>query len=229
MAGNDSRASAGWEKLEAALLREDTVASAGAESRSIAPLIAGAPSCDDADHLFFYVYLIPEFWRFTDATLSLSQPDEVAAFIDMSYAFRRLIWANLPRCADALEMGLIMRSVAADTAAMLALELAGAPAQDSPYLPKIAADIERFSEWADQFNATCGAVNSATTTYYVVAENIANIRACASTSCIIVTTASRGQRLDVVDDLSNWYEVILPSCETAYIAGFLASQTPPAR
>ena len=219
----EARVSSSWSNLESALHRPGAALSKGADAWSI------APECSDNDHIFLVTYLAPKLTKLIDAALNLSQPNDLAAFIDDSYVFRQLLWANLPRCADALETGFIMRSVAADTVAMLALELAGAPAADSPYLPKIASDIKRFMDWINQFNATCGSINGATTTYYVVAENIANIRSCASTNCSIVTTASRGQRLDVVDDLSNWYEIVLPSCETGYIAGFLASQTPPAR
>ncbi len=221
MADNDTRASSGWENLESALASD--------ASRSIASGGSAARECGDADQVFLFTYLVPEFGRLTDAALAISQPEEVSAFIDKSFAFRRLLWANLPRCADALEMGSLMRSVAADTVAMLALELAGAPVWDIPYLPKIAGDIERLFEWTGEFNTTCGSIEGATTTYYVVAENIANIRSCASTNCAITTTAHRGQRLDVVDDLSNWYEIILPTCETAFVAGFLLSQTPPPR
>ncbi len=188
-----------------------------------------APACRDADHVFLFAYLVPEFWKLTDAALAISQPQEVPPFIDQSFAFRRLLWEHLPRCADALEAGALMQAVAADFVAMLALELAQTPITDIPYLPSIASDINRFFQWADQFASTCGSLNGGTTTYYVVAENIANIRSCASTSCAITTTAHRGQRLDVVDDTSTWYEIVLPSCEAAFIAGFLASQTPPPR
>ena len=219
MTRNAESASSSREKLESQLTRDRDGASA--------PQAASAPACNDADQLFLLVYLVPEFGKLTDAMLKLSLREEVAAFIDQSDAFRQLLWRNLPRCADALEMGSLMRAVAADAVAMFALEMAGAPVAGNPYLPKIAGDIRRFYEWSEQFNTTCSSVSGATMTYYVVAENLANIRACASTDCAIVTTASRGQRLDVLDNLSNWYEIVLPSCETAFIAGFLASQTPP--
>ena len=220
MSDNAARASSAQADLKDAL---DGVATGGGDRR----LKAAAPACSDADHVFLFAYLAPEFWKLTDAALAISQPQEVSPFIDQAFAFRRLLWANLPRCADALEAGLLMQAVAADFVAMLALELAQTPVEDIPYLPRIASDINRFIDWADQFTTTCGNLNGGATTYYVVAENIANIRSCASTSCAITTTAHRGQRLDVVNDKSNWYEIILPSCETAFIAGFLASQTPP--
>ena len=191
--------------------------------------IAAAPNCSDADELFLLSYLLPEFWEFTDAALAITQPDEVAALINQSYAFRQLLWTHLPRCDDALAIGLLMRAIAADTVAMLALELSGLPVAEIPFLPSVASEMERFFDWIGEFYSACGNVNGATTTYYVIAENIANVRACGSTNCNIVTTASRGQRIDVVDDLSNWYEIVLPNCETAFIAGFLASQTPPPR
>lgn len=222
MTGNEARASSGWETLGSALANDDSETSAPQGA-------ATAPECTDAEHSFLNVYLTPEFWSLTDAALAITQPEDLPAFIDQSDAFRQLLWTNLPRCHDALEMGLIMRAVAADAGAMFALELAGAPAQDMPYLPKIVGGVNRLVEWADQFNSTCRGADGQTSTYYVVAETIANIRSCASTNCAIATTAQRGQRLNVVDDSNAWHEVLLPNCETAYIAAFLASQTPPAR
>ncbi|MCY4063230.1 MAG: SH3 domain-containing protein [Chloroflexi bacterium] len=222
MSDNAERASSARADLKDAL---EGVSLARAARRSN----AAAPACSDADHVFLFAFLAPAFWKLTDAALAISQPQEVSPFIDQSFAFRRLLWENLPRCADTLEAGILMQAVAADFVAMLALELAQTPVTDIPYLPSIASDINRFFQWADQFTSTCGSLNGGTTTYYVVAENIANIRSCASTSCAITTTAQRGQRLDVVDDKSNWYEIVLPSCDTAFIAGFLASQTPPPR
>ena len=218
---SEVRAANLWTNLENLLAR--------GKRQQGASIGAAAPKCSDADELFLLSYLLPEFWEFTDAALAITQPYEVAALVNQSYKFRQLLWTHLPRCNDALAMGLLMRAIAADTVAMLALELAGLPAAEIPFLPKISRDMERFFDWIGEFYSACGNVNGATTTYYVIAENIANVRGCGSTNCNIVTTASRGQRLDVVDDLSNWYEIVLPNCETAFIAGFLASQTPPPR
>lgn len=221
IADSKARAESLWVILEDLL--------ADAARRSGEASAAAAPECSDADHVFLFSYLVPEFWEFTDAALMISQAQDVAALADQSYALRQLLWTHLPRCDDALEIGLLMRAIAADTNAMLRLELAGVAVGEIPYLQKIARDMDRLFDWIGEFFSTCGGINGATLTYFVIAENIANVRACASTNCSIVTTASRGQRLDVVDDLSNWYEIVLPNCETAYIAGFLASQTPPGR
>ena len=218
IADNEARLSSSRARLDLRL---------ASDSRHMVADSQAARECDEADHVFFFVYLAPEFWRLADAVLAIRLPQEVPAVIDQSYAFRQLLWERLPRCDDALEMGWLMRSAAADAVAMLALELADAPVWDIPYLPRIAGDINQFSELARAFISPCGKLDGATKTYYVVAENIANIRACASTACAIVTTAVRGQRLDVADDMSNWYEIVMPNCESAFIAGFLASQTPP--
>ena len=220
MASNKERALSSWLRLNGAL---------GSPATSPPARSDAAPACPDADKIFLFTYLAPEFGKLTDAALRISQPGDVADFIDQSYAFRRLLWENLPRCADAVEIGRLMRSVAADTVAMLALELAGAPAWGIPYLPQIVSNMEAIFNRTEDFISPCGSISGATATYYVAAENFANIRSCASTSCEIVTTADRGQRLDVLEDLSTWYEVVLPNCETAYIAGFLVSLTPPAR
>ena len=189
----------------------------------------GAPKCGDGDHIIVFSYFIPKFWQLTDMALRTADAEEAFDLIAQSYEFRRLLWDYLPRCDDALEMGLLMRSLAADAAGVLALELAGAPALRIPQLRNIGRDMEAFFERISGFYSTCGNVNGEAKTYFVVAENIANIRSCASTNCHIVTAYTRGQRLDVVDDMNSWYQIVLPTCETAYIAGFLASQTPPPR
>lgn len=221
IADREARAAKLWTKLENLLTRGERQLDEGKT--------AAAPICSDADELFLLSYLLPEFWDFTEVALMITQPDEVAALVDQSQAFRQLLWTHLPRCDEAIAIGLLMRAIAADTVSMLALELADLPVAEIPFLPNVASDMEFLFERIGKYFTNCGNVNAATTTYYVIAENIANVRECASTNCNIVTTASRGQRLDVVDDLSNWYEIVLPNCETAFIAGFLASQTPPPR
>jgi hypothetical protein len=218
MADNEARATAALANLESAF-----------EGGAVGARGEAGGSCGEGDILFLSSYLIPKFWQFSDAALKVSSGEEALDLIDRSYGFRQLLWEYLPRCEEALALGLMMRSVAADTGAMLALELAGASVLRIPYLQNISWEMKRFFEGIGKFYVTCGNVAGVVKTYYVVAEDIANIRSCASTGCSIVTTVSRGQRLEVVDDLSSWYEIVLPSCETAYIAGFLASKTPPPR
>ena len=197
--------------------------------RPPAPGIDSAPACSEGDQLYLFTYLVPKFWRFTDSALKVSRPEDALDLIQRSYTFRQLLWDYLPRCQEALELGLMMRTIAANSASQLALELAGAPVLRIPHLRLVSHDIDLFFERISGYYSTCGNVNGGATTYFVVADNIANIRSCESTACHIVTTVVRGQRLTVVDDMSSWYKIVLPSCETAYIAGFLASRTPPPR
>ena len=188
-----------------------------------------APACSEGEQVFLFSYLIPKFWALSNAALKVSGSEDALALMEQSYRFRQLLWEYLPRCDDALELGLMMRTIAADSASMLALEMAGAPVLRIPYVRNISHDIELFFEGISGYYSTCGNINGGATTYFVVADNIANIRSCESTSCHIVTTVVRGERLTVVDDFNSWYKIVLPSCETAYIAGFLASRTPPPR
>jgi len=218
---NSLRAEAALSKLESA---NDKSARGAIARRGDSP-----PECGDGDHIMIFSYFIPKFWQLTDKALRASRSEDAFDLIAQSYEFRRLLWEYLPRCDDALEMGMLMRSMAADTAGLLSLELAGAPVLRIPYLQNIGRDMDLFFDMISGFYSTCGNVNGAAKTYFVVAENIANIRSCASTNCSIVTAFTRGQRLDVVDDMNSWYQIVLPTCETAYIAGFLASQTPPPR
>jgi len=207
----------------------DALANLEQEITEGAPRGETAPACSEGEQVFLFSYLIPKFWAFTEAALKVSGTEEALALIEQSYRFRQLLWEYLPRCDDALELGLMMRTIAADGASMLALEMAGAPVLRIPYVRRISQDIELFFKRISGYYSTCGNINGGATTYFVVADNIANIRSCESTSCYIVTTAARGERLTVVDDMNSWYKILLPSCETAYIAGFLASRTPPPR
>ena len=197
--------------------------SAAPSARGLGLSTAGAPACNDADQVFIFAYLVPEFWKLTDARPGDIAAAEVSPFIDQSTPFA-VCFGRTCHAARRAGTGALMQA-GGPTASHVSAGLARCVT--IPYLPRIASDINRFFERAGEYISTCGSINGGTRTYYVVAENIANIRSCASTSCAITSTAHRGQRLDVVDDNSNWYEIVLPSCETAFIAGFLASQTPP--
>lgn len=69
--------------------------------------------------------------------------------------------------------------------------------------------------------------DSAPKTYYVTATPYVNIRSCAATSCEIVGAAQHGEALTVIDDSGDWYEIQLENGESAFVAGFLASERPP--
>ncbi|MCE2473950.1 MAG: hypothetical protein J4G18_19045, partial [Anaerolineae bacterium] len=96
-------------------------------------------SCTRLEILFLSNYLLLEFDKFGQAALSLQRPAGLSELIESSYELRQLLWLELPRCAEALEAGLVMRRIAADLVALIGLEAAGIPAVDIPYLHGVAA------------------------------------------------------------------------------------------
>jgi uncharacterized protein YgiM (DUF1202 family) len=62
------------------------------------------------------------------------------------------------------------------------------------------------------------------TTWFVVGDQ-ANIHACASVDCAVLTTASFGKRLAVLETVDGWHRIRLPADEHGWIAADLTSQT----
>ena len=65
-------------------------------------------------------------------------------------------------------------------------------------------------------------------TYYVNSNSAVNARSCASTDCAVAGAFNRGDKLDVIDDSGDWYEIELANGSSAFIAEFLTSKTKPA-
>ena len=181
-----------------------------------------APACRSGEVLQVIGYLSPEFREFVSAGRAM---EDVYALFDNALALREQLWHELPRCREALEIGLVMHQIASDWIAMLTFDIAGADSGDYvPYLDQVLRGVERFEELSEGLSQ--GSPRAAKT-YYVTASPYANIRSCAATSCGIVTTAQNGEALSVVDDSGDWYELRLDDERTGYIAGFLMSETRP--
>ncbi|MCY4019036.1 MAG: SH3 domain-containing protein [Chloroflexi bacterium] len=184
------------------------------------------PTCKDADILHLYATVEPDFREFTDTALSVQTRVDYLDLVNRLIRFRDALKAEIPRCAEALEVGLTMRDVASDFVTVFALENAGAAAEDIPFLEQIREDMDWFFARRDELLEVSDGTEAGKT-YYVTANPYANIRSCASTSCGIVATAQNGEALTVIDDSKDWYEIRLENGETAYIAGFLMSKTKP--
>ena len=208
-----------------------TIDNLGSRMAGINGLSARTPearlhACGRSEILFLNYYLRPEFDAFGIAALSLAAPAGWLALVDHSLDLRELLWLELPRCAEALEIGLVMRRVAADLIAMIGLEAAGAAAIDIPYLHGIAADMTWLAARLAELTADLGSPAPTGARYYVIAERGANIRDCPSTDCAIITTALAGDMVYASDDRGSWYQLNLPDNQTGYIAAFLLSSTP---
>ena len=87
---------------------------------------------------------------------------------------------------------------------------------------------KKTSGWVYSFHGTLGtnsepATVSSGTKKVTVLTNGTNIRSSATTSSPIVTRANAGEKLTVIGEDSDWYNVSLPSGETAFIAKWVVS------
>jgi len=195
----------------------------GADARELAV-------CSDEEVIFVVGYLLPDYRSFLDAAYSLETFADLFQLFDQSFAFRDRIWRELPRCQQVLEIGMLMRQIAADWVALMSVEASEPPLERNPYVLELQRDMSLITEMRQSLLARAEEADNALPggkTYYVTANTYANIRACASTSCDIVATAQNGEALTVIDDSKDWYEIRLEDGESAFIAGFLMSKDPP--
>ena len=183
--------------------------------------------CSRTEILFLTAYLLPEFDEFSLAALSLRAPTGLPGLVARSLDLRDLLWLELPRCAESLEVGLAMRRAAADFVALIGLEAAGIPAIDVPYLHGVAADMAWLAQRLNELASDLGGAIRTGTPYYIIAERGANIRSCASTDCPVVATALAGDVVYAANDSGAWYQLDLGDNQTGYIASFLLSSNPP--
>ena len=215
-----------WNAAAADYLRKvDGIVGPAPDEREVA-------ACSSGEISFMISYLNPDFQSFVLAGLGMRvECGERPALFERSHALQERLWFELPRCAEALEIGLLMRKIAGDWVSMLAVDSIMLKRDDNPYVEQVQSGLDRFLEMKD------GLVNASDEmrqsgrpsgkTYYVTANPYANIRSCAATSCGIVTTAQNGEALSVVDDSGDWYELRLDDGQTGFIAGFLMSATRP--
>ena len=162
----------------------------------------------------------------TDAmALAVTTPEE---FVDYALAYldwRANIWQQLPHCNEAIEFGLMMNQILGDFVAQFLHRFIGVAEEDNPVKPQIESELNRF---AGKMEAVVTALdrNRTVLAYFVVGDRGANIRACPTTACDILTVYERGQEMRVIDDTGEWYEIRLDNGETGFIADFLASMDP---
>ena len=192
--------------------------------RAPAPAQSQDAPCRLADMRYFSVYIAPAFHSLMRSALAVSDSDSQARFQAESASFRAFLWEHAPPCDETAALSLSMRRIAADFDAMLALEAAGLPAVNIPYLLGLPPDLADLARQLAEMNAAFGFGES--TTWFVDVQGYANVRSCGSTSCGVVSVVAGGDPLDVLDDSGEWFQVRLPSGGEGYIAAFLVSATP---
>ena len=199
----------------------------GAGGGSSSTPVETAAVCGQAELIYLHFYLVPAFHSFGEAALSIESWADIFTLNERSLSFRDLIWREMPRCAEAIELGLVMRRIAADFIAMLWLEVAGLPIDEIPQVNAVAEAMIWLSGQTDKLDVRFESATPAGQAYYIIAERGANIRACGSTDCAIVATALTGEAIQVIEDSGSWYQVSLPNDQVGYIASFLVSETRP--
>ncbi len=109
-----------------------------------------AAACRSGEALLVIGYLAPDFRAFGRASRDIRTSEDMFTLFDLSPALLESLWLDLPRCREALEIGLVMHQIAGDLIAMLALDFAGADAGDTvPYLAQFRSGMERFEQLSE--------------------------------------------------------------------------------
>lgn len=147
------------------------------------------------------------------------------AFDDYAFAYldwRGEVWRHLPHCTEAVEFSLMMNQILGDFVTIFAHRFIGVADEDNPVKPQIESELDRF---AGKMEAVVTALdrNRTVRAYVVSGGSGANIRACPSTDCDILTVFDTGKEMRIIDDSGEWYEIRFHNGETGFIASFLAS------
>ena len=191
-----------------------------------ASAIESARACASAEVLFTQVYLLPELQAFATGAFAAASLADALQLEARSADLRDLLLRELPACAEAIEIGLVMRRVAADFVAMLLLEALSLPLETIPQVQAVVDDMRWLMTEAASLEAQTQTSSPAlaSASYYISGQRGANIRACPSTTCDILATALSGEPVDIVDAADNWYAVNMPNGQVGYVASFLVSQ-----
>ncbi len=214
-----------------AWLRDTEADLDGAEGDSAAPPEQrDLPACSTNEITYTLGYPLINHSEFFRAAFDVETWQDVDSLIKSSIALRDQVWFHMPRCGTALEIGLMIRQSVSDIVNLYILNNFVEDADEVLYGLHLREGLDALDKLKDILLAEDESEKAAAaggSLYYVTANPYANIRSCASTNCEIVATAQNGEGLTVVDDSSDWYELRLDDGQTAFIAGFLMSKTPP--
>ena len=189
------------------------------------------PSCLSAD-IDAMSGSVSGFFDLVEQGSAVATEDDLIIYIKSQFAWRDGLWSALTGCAEVFEIAMLMLQTAGDLAIKSAFDLAGVPADANPYPAQISHSLSLIEQWRGVTRTLAGETaqeeqSIASEIYYVTAKPYANIRSCASTNCEVVATARKGEALAVIDDSGDWFVLRLDDGQTAFIAGFLMSETPP--
>lgn len=202
-----------------------------AEDESAAPAEPrDLPACSTNEIAYTLSYPMLGHSEFFQVALDVGTWEALDALITASIALRNQVWFHMPRCGTALEIGLMIRQSVSDIVNIYILNNFVEDPDAIVYGIHMRESLDALNELKENLVAEGESEKAAAaggSLYYVTANPHVNIRSCASTNCGIVATARYGEGVTVIDDTSDWYEVRLDDGQSAYIAGFLLSETPP--
>lgn len=93
---------------------------------------------------------LPEYSAIIAGYTEISSWDAYFAFAEREVAWRRQLWAELPNCAEAIEVALKLGEAAGDVSATMAVTFAGADLESNPFIDKLstAADVAQSLHYA---------------------------------------------------------------------------------
>ena len=172
------------------------------------------PVCNQSELQVLSDDIIPNYENMLRLAIDVQSLDALYIYIDAQLLWREDWLSQLPACAEAVQIGMLMNQVASDLSTMWALGFAGMTQDENPYTESISDSVNQYGLLKSQIGIVevveaLPTVSTVTKTYYVISNGSVNIRSCDSTDCAVVTTAKRGDALTVVDDSGSWYQLQL--------------------
>jgi hypothetical protein len=165
-----------WSEIAAARLRESN------GTQELPPDEREVAACRPGEFAYMLGFLIPNFRAFVRAGLAIESISDNSVLIKQSFSLRERLWLTLPRCQEALEIGLFMRKILGDWLSMQAAHNILAR-EDNRYAGQVQRDLDRFLEMSESFaNAAEGASQSVVsrTPALIAPERHISLPACAS-------------------------------------------------
>ncbi len=184
-----------------------------------------AADCSDEQLAILAPGILTGFQDSGAMALAVTTPEAFSDYASGYLDWRSEVWQHLPHCNEAVEFSLLMNQILGDFVALFLYRFNGVAAEENPLTAQIQSELDRFASKMEDLVAALDR-NRTVLAYVVVGDHGANIRACPTTTCDILTFYERGMELRVIDDTGEWYEIRLDNGETGYIASFLASMNP---
>ncbi len=132
------------------LLREWT--ENAADAAADLPFGTELPACSAHDTAAVAIRLAPLDDLAREA-LAYESLDDLRAYSDKFFDWRRALWSDLPLCAHAVEISMVATFAASDFASMMALALTEENAVGNPYREAALAGTERVRAWIEDKRA----------------------------------------------------------------------------